>query len=86
MAFASDLGGMSELVEDEVNGELFTPGDPADLSRRLDRLAAEPERLVRYQKALPAVKTLLDNAGEIEAMYAELWSDSAAPRSIRRQP
>lgn len=69
---ATDLGGLSELVEDGVNGELFALDDVADLRGRLERLAREPDRLERYRAALPRVKTLAENAGEIDAIYGAL--------------
>jgi glycosyltransferase involved in cell wall biosynthesis len=69
---AADLGGMRELVVDRVHGELFRPGDAADLRLRLERLARDPERLARYRAALPRVKTQAENADEIEAIYRAL--------------
>jgi len=69
---AADLGGMSELVRDGENGELFRADDAADLRAKLERLAAEPERLDRYRRSLPKTKTMRDNAAEFEAIYAEL--------------
>ena len=42
---------------------------------KLARLVAEPERLARYRAALPAVKSLTENADEIEARYREItWT------------
>lgn len=69
---AADLGGMSELIVDGENGELFRPGDAADLRRRLERLASEPERLGRYRKAIRKPKSMADNAAEFEAIYRQL--------------
>ncbi len=81
---ASDLGGLSELVTDGVNGELFAAGDVGELVRRLQRLRDEPARLDRYRAAAPHVKRLDENAGEIEAIYAELWSRAHAAPNIPR--
>jgi glycosyltransferase involved in cell wall biosynthesis len=69
---ASDLGGLRELVTDGVNGELFPRGDAAALSTRLARLRDEPDRLQRYRGALPRVKTIGENATEIERVYREV--------------
>lgn len=69
---ATDLGGLREIVEDEVHGDLFPVGDVDALRSRIERLAREPERLARYRAALPRVKTLGDNADEIAAVYREL--------------
>lgn len=70
--FASDLGGMSELVLDGDNGELFAPGDAADLGQRLARCLREPDRLAGYRRRIGAVKTIAQNVDEIEAVYARL--------------
>jgi glycosyltransferase involved in cell wall biosynthesis len=69
--FAANLGGMSELVKDEVNGELFAPGDARDLRERLERVVREPERLDRYRAAVPKTKTMKQNIDEIEALYED---------------
>ncbi|MDA0373191.1 MAG: glycosyltransferase family 4 protein [Planctomycetota bacterium] len=69
---ASDLGGMSEIVADGVHGDLFPAGDETELRHRIDRLAAEPDRLTRYRTALPPVKTLQENVEEIAGIYREL--------------
>ena len=39
---ASDLGGMSEYVEHEVNGLLFTPRDSGELALQMQRLVDDP--------------------------------------------
>ncbi len=73
---ATDLGGMSEIVADEVNGELFARDDTADLGCRLARLADEPARLIEYQKALPRVKEQAENAAELDLLYSSMLTSS----------
>ena len=41
----SDLGGMAELVDDGVDGAVFTPGDAAALASRMGELVEAPERI-----------------------------------------
>ena len=41
---ASDVGGLSELVEDGRTGMLFRPEDTADLSRKINDLISNPEQ------------------------------------------
>ncbi|MCR9248103.1 MAG: glycosyltransferase [bacterium] len=66
---ASRFGGLSEVVDDEVDGELFTAGDSADLAGRLQRLVDEPERLARYRAAVQPPKSLAAAVDEFEAIY-----------------
>ena len=78
---ASDLGGLAELVRDGVDGELFAAGDVADLSARLARLAAEPERLSRYRSGVRQIKTLDDHAAELDAIYVDERARHGAART-----
>jgi glycosyltransferase involved in cell wall biosynthesis len=67
---ASRFGGLAEVVRDGVDGELFAPGDAADLALRMQRLVDEPARLARYRAAVQAPKTLAVAVDEFEALYA----------------
>lgn len=66
---ASRFGGLTEVVADDGDGELFTPGDVDDLARRLQRLLDEPARLQRYRAAVRPPKTLAQAVDEFEAHY-----------------
>jgi glycosyltransferase involved in cell wall biosynthesis len=48
---ASRTGGICELIEPDVTGLLVTPGDPADLSRAIARIAADPDAALRLGAA-----------------------------------
>ena len=39
---ASDLGAMSSMVDSGVTGLKFTPGDPADLVQKVERIKNDP--------------------------------------------
>jgi glycosyltransferase involved in cell wall biosynthesis len=67
--FATNLGGMSEIVRQEDNGELFERANARDLALRLERLTREPERLERYRAAIEPAKRIDQNADEIENLY-----------------
>ncbi|MFK7742648.1 MAG: glycosyltransferase family 4 protein [Planctomycetota bacterium] len=69
--FASRFGGLVEVVDDNVDGELFAPGCADDLATRLQRLVDEPDRLQRYRAAVQPPKTLHKAVDEFEALYAE---------------
>ncbi|QYJ16093.1 D-inositol-3-phosphate glycosyltransferase [Rubrobacter xylanophilus DSM 9941] len=71
---ATDLGGMSEFVRHEENGLLFGLDDPADLARQLRRLYEEPGLLRRLREGIGPVKTVEEDAAELEALYESLLS------------
>jgi len=43
----SNSGGIPEIIEAGVNGELFQPGDAGDLAAKLEPFLAEPELRAR---------------------------------------
>ena len=69
---ATDLGGMSEVVEPEVNGLLFELDNAGDLTRQLRRLAEEPELLERLRAGIGPVKTVEEKVDELEKLYGAL--------------
>ncbi|MBI4879421.1 MAG: glycosyltransferase family 4 protein [Planctomycetes bacterium] len=68
---ASDLGGISEVVEEGRNGFLFPAGDAAALERRLRAILASPACLAALECGA-AVRTLDQNLDDFEALYAEV--------------
>ena len=66
---ATDVGGLAEIVQDGVNGELFRRGDAADLARCLQGLVDDPTLLARYRDGISEVETLDSNVRGLEAMY-----------------
>jgi glycosyltransferase involved in cell wall biosynthesis len=68
----TSLGGMAEAVTHEVNGLLFERGDVDDLSRQLQRIVDEPELFERLQAGIPPVKTIAEEAAELEVVYRRL--------------
>jgi len=71
---ASDIGGMSELVREGRAGWLFRAGDAADLRRWLADIVRYPEMLAQARAEIRPVKTMEENARELEALYARLVS------------
>jgi glycosyltransferase involved in cell wall biosynthesis len=76
----SGIGGMAELVRDGVDGLHFAAGDDADLARVLARLMDEPGLLARLSQAVPRVKSIEENAREMEYRYRWLVCSRAQPR------
>jgi glycosyltransferase involved in cell wall biosynthesis len=72
----SNLGGVAELVEHERNGLIFTPDDPEDLARQLQRLLDEPDLLPHLRRRPIPFRTVDDEIDQLVGLYAEL--DSAA--------
>lgn len=69
---ATNLGGMAEMVSNEMNGLLFERGNTDDLARQLQRLINEPGLLERIKAGIPVVKTIEEEVDELERMYLEL--------------
>lgn len=67
---ASRLGGMAELVEDDVNGLTFEAGKAAGLAACLQRLMDAPELLDRYATAISPAKTIVEEIADLERVYA----------------
>ncbi|WP_322814514.1 glycosyltransferase family 4 protein [Chloroflexus sp.] len=68
----SRLGGMVELVRDEVDGLLFTPNDDRDLARQLQRLRTEPGLLERLRDGIQPPRTFADELEELLQHYTTL--------------
>lgn len=69
---AARLGGLPELVAHGENGFLYDPTSPEDLAAALRQLIDCPDRLDAFRRALPAVKTIDQDARDWEQRYAEL--------------
>ena len=69
---ASAHGGLSELVEHEVSGLTFRPASPASLRRAVLRLANDRGLLRKLCRRLPRVKSIEENASELEGIYRSL--------------
>mgnify|MGYP000016703083 CR=1 FL=1 len=79
-----DLGGIAEIVEQEVDGELFPRDDAAALARRLQRLVDEPARLAGYRAAIRPVRTLQQNVDQLEELYGKCLTDAPSPGAPNR--
>lgn len=69
----SDLGGMSEVVRDGINGQVFPAGDSRALSENLAELSRNPDAIRKMRGPDgPYWKSIGDYVEEMEAEYAEL--------------
>lgn len=69
---ASNIGGMAEAVQHNVNGLLFALGDADDLAKQLQRLVYEPELVERLRQGIEPVKTIDEEAAELESIFLNL--------------
>ncbi|MBO9315376.1 MAG: glycosyltransferase family 4 protein [Chloroflexus sp.] len=79
---ASRSGGLVELVQDEVDGLLFTTGDSRDLARQLQRLRTEPGLLERLRDGIQPPPLLDEEMQIIFQHYTALVERRTASRGI----
>jgi glycosyltransferase involved in cell wall biosynthesis len=70
----SDIGGIAEGIEHDVNGLLFTPGDAGALRAALQRFVDDPALGTRLAAAAPRIKTDAEEAAEAEWRYRQVIS------------
>jgi len=68
----SNLGGMAELIQDEVTGLLFEAGNPDDLCQKMMSLIDDPQLLRKLSESPRRVKTINENAEELNEIYDSL--------------
>jgi glycosyltransferase involved in cell wall biosynthesis len=68
----SALGGMTELVQHNVNGLLFQVGHSGDLAANLQRFIDEPDLIERLRRGITPVKTLNEEMYEVMRIYRSL--------------
>jgi len=68
----SDLGGMSELVEEGRGGWRFRAGDAADLAAKLEAILADPARLGALAPPAEPPPTFEAHLDAVEARYRNL--------------
>ncbi|MBK8976937.1 MAG: glycosyltransferase family 4 protein [Planctomycetes bacterium] len=74
----SDLGGMTEVLDERVNGFRFPAGDSAALAELLRSLVDDPQRIARLDPR--PVAGIADNYEVFRALYAPTAPDSARAR------
>jgi len=68
----SDLGGISELIDDGVNGLLFKQGNVDELSKILVKISEYPEIIEQLKKRISPVNTISNLAESMENIYKSL--------------
>jgi glycosyltransferase involved in cell wall biosynthesis len=86
----SRLGGMSQIVEDQVTGLYFNPGDPPDLAKKVEWAWNHPLELAwmgrvarrKYETDYTAEK----NYSLLMGIYQEALATRATPRAVSQPP
>lgn len=76
---ASDVGGIPEIVEDQVNGLLIPPGDSRELSAAIKRVVADPglrESMRRQNRSKAAQFGAARMATSYESIYRSILNGS----------
>ena len=68
----SDIGGMAELVPPGRGGLQFKTGDPEDLREKILLLHKDRKLLQRLRETIPQVKTIQQDARDMEDRYRSL--------------
>lgn len=66
---ATDLGGLSELIQHESNGLLFPLNDEATLSKHLLRLVEQPSYLAYLRENIKPERTISNMVDDIQSIY-----------------
>lgn len=69
---ASSIGVLNEFVEHIKNGLLFEVGNSNDLARKMRMIVENPILLRQLAKSVPFVKSVEQNAKEVEEVYEEV--------------
>jgi glycosyltransferase involved in cell wall biosynthesis len=68
-----DVGGVPEIVRHGRNGLLFRTGDVEGLAENLQLLLNDPRKLDELRMRIEPVRTIEDEAAELEDTYMEQW-------------
>jgi glycosyltransferase involved in cell wall biosynthesis len=77
----SDIGGMAEKVDDEVNGLHFRRADPDHLAQVMARAAGTPGLWERLRAGIPPIHGMDDHVARLTALYSELMDDTSGART-----
>jgi len=68
----SNIGGMAERVTDGVNGLHFKVSDAHDLADKMEYVVKNRELRTKFIQNIPHVKTISENAVELERIYKDM--------------
>jgi len=80
---ASRIGALAEKVRDGVDGLHFAAGDAGDLRSKMTSLISNPDRLERLRGKIAPVKSIEENALEMERIYLRLLNEKGVKGASR---
>lgn len=80
----SALGGMAELVHNEVDGLHFRPGDAGDLARQIERLRNDPALLAHLQAGIRPAVSVDQEMQQLMGLYEQVVQRGFDKLSQRR--
>jgi glycosyltransferase involved in cell wall biosynthesis len=75
---ATNLGGMSEIVDDGVNGLLFERGDAPGLADAIRRIVTDRTLLARLARQVPPVRTIEAETEDLLRTYRQVVASRQA--------
>jgi glycosyltransferase involved in cell wall biosynthesis len=73
----SDIGGISEAIQDGKNGFLVKPGRKSELGSLIERIAANPEILQDLKENIVSPRRIEQEALDYENIYRKLTTEAA---------
>lgn len=80
---ASEIGALAESLE-AGGGELVRAGDPDAWAEAIERLALDPQRLAALAEDIPVVRSIDEEAADLEGLFEEAVRYAALRRAARR--
>lgn len=68
---AADIGALSEVVENNVNGLLLPPGDVAAWQAAIQRCVDQPQLLYEFRRHIPQPITVAQHVDQVEMLYRQ---------------
>jgi len=78
----ADVGGMAELVRDDIDGRHFRFGDAGDLRAKLVNVIAQPDSIARWRAAIQPVPTIEEQAARVRRLYEAVLTSNPDHTSL----
>ncbi|MDD1711071.1 MAG: glycosyltransferase family 4 protein [Methanoregulaceae archaeon] len=84
-AIVSDLGGLTEYVQNDLNGYAFKAGDVNALAAVIRKIASSPSTLQELRARLTYPARIEEEAVMYENLYQTIWKPGEAPGNVERR-